>query len=79
MRQAVSKSLLFVFLVALPVVPACGGDGGGETTHTVDKAGVFHRDGLEDPLINCVECHGADLRGGRGTNCYSCHDDRWSQ
>lgn len=79
MRRTVSKSLLFVLLVTLPVVPACGGDDDGQATHTVDKAGVLHREGLEDPLVNCVECHGADLRGARGPDCHSCHGDLWSQ
>jgi cytochrome c553 len=45
--------------------------------HTVNKNGVYHRPGLTDPLTNCVTCHGADLRGGSGPSCYSCHGQKW--
>jgi mono/diheme cytochrome c family protein len=45
--------------------------------HTVNKNGVYHRPGLTDPMTNCVQCHGADLRGGSGPSCYSCHGQKW--
>ena len=39
--------------------------------HTVKKGGSYHRAGLDDPLTNCVQCHGNDLRGGTsGVSCF---------
>jgi hypothetical protein len=72
MKLLVSRLLLCVALASLPLLAACGGggDGGG---HDVNKGGVMHHFGLEDPLHNCIECHGANLQGGKGPSCYSCH------
>lgn len=55
---------------------ASGGDAGPQNPgHTEDLGGTFHRPGYDDPLTNCTSCHGADLRGGAGPSCYSCHDN----
>jgi DnaJ-class molecular chaperone len=59
-----------MLFVSLPLLAACSDDGGG---HDVNKNGVMHKAGLEDPLSNCTQCHGANLRGGSGPSCYSCH------
>jgi hypothetical protein len=46
--------------------------------HTVNKGGVYHMTGLNDPETNCVQCHGSDLRGGTsGVSCYQCHGQVW--
>ncbi len=45
--------------------------------HTVSENGVYHKTGLTNPTVNCVQCHGADLRGGSGPSCYSCHGQKW--
>ncbi|OGL40847.1 MAG: hypothetical protein A2042_07530 [Candidatus Schekmanbacteria bacterium GWA2_38_11] len=48
--------------------------------HILYENGVFHRPGLQDPLTNCVGCHGADLKGdGSRPSCYSCHGPIWNQ
>jgi len=31
--------------------------------HTEEIGGVGHVEGYEDPVKNCTECHGNDLRG----------------
>ncbi|MBI5375978.1 MAG: choice-of-anchor D domain-containing protein [Candidatus Schekmanbacteria bacterium] len=55
-------------------------NGGGSNGHTVNEDGVYHRPGLKDPMTNCTECHGSDLKGGDvGVSCYSCHDAKWSE
>jgi outer membrane biosynthesis protein TonB len=48
-------------------------------THTVDRGGVMHAPGAENPAQRCAACHGKDLRGGRTatSSCYSCHDQVW--
>jgi len=44
-------------------------------THTDDQDGTLHAQGKEDPLANCVTCHGVDLGGDSGPTCYGCHDN----
>lgn len=48
--------------------------------HTVQQGGVFHARGLESPEVNCVECHGSNLRGGDDgePSCFRCHGQEWS-
>jgi hypothetical protein len=57
-----------------PTVPQDAPDG-----HTVVKSGVAHAPGLNNPTVNCVLCHGADLRGGPGgqPSCFTCHGQKW--
>lgn len=47
--------------------------------HTVVKSGVAHAPGLTNPVTNCTQCHGADLRGGAEgqPSCFSCHGEKW--
>ena len=46
--------------------------------HTISKNGAIHKSGLNQPLTNCVSCHGSDLRGGTsGVSCYECHNKQW--
>ena len=46
--------------------------------HTISKDGTMHKSGLDQPLANCVGCHGSDLRGGNtGVSCYECHGKKW--
>ena len=75
-----------VVACALAMIPlGCGGDDDDEFTgpssapadHTISRDGVRHLPGLEDPETNCVACHGADLRGGAGPSCYTCHGQEW--
>ena len=43
-------------------------------SHTDMQQGVAHKPGKDDPLKNCVSCHGADLHGDVGPSCYTCHN-----
>ena len=46
--------------------------------HAISKDGFMHKSGLNQPLDNCVGCHGADLNGGTtGVSCYECHGKEW--
>jgi hypothetical protein len=46
--------------------------------HTISKDGIMHKSGLNQPLDNCINCHGADLQGGSsGVSCYECHGEAW--
>lgn len=74
MRARMAVVPLFVLLLALPLLPACD-DEGCEEGHDIKLGDVCHRStGIDDPLENCAECHGAGLRGGKGPSCYECHD-----
>lgn len=46
--------------------------------HTINQSGYMHKSGLNQPLVNCVACHGSDLRGGStGVSCFECHGTKW--
>jgi len=69
---------------AIRTIVLCGGGvlatqltgcGHGNNGHIVDLGGINHRDGNTDPLVNCVACHGEDLRGKIGPNCYIVRGD----
>jgi len=47
----------------------------GAPGHTDNQGGVLHKTGKNDPLANCVGCHGATLQGDLGPACTSCHDN----
>jgi len=53
----------------------CGG-----IAHTVNLGGHLHAPNYCKPLVNCVACHGQDLRGGssREPSCYACHGAVWT-
>ncbi len=46
--------------------------------HTISKDGFLHKSGLNEPMTNCISCHGDDLRSGTtGVSCYECHGKEW--
>jgi len=46
--------------------------------HTISQDGFMHKSGLNQPLANCVSCHGSDLKGGTtGVSCFECHRKKW--
>jgi hypothetical protein len=60
------------------------GDGDGDVDfipHTVNRGGVLHVTGLDDPYYapnHCSECHGVALQGNtQAPSCYSCHEAKW--
>jgi hypothetical protein len=56
------------------------GAGCGTTNHTINLGGHLHAPNYCQPLQNCVQCHGSNLRGGTSgqPSCYSCHDANWT-
>lgn len=65
-------TLCSVFVVALGLSGCSSEESAG---HDQNLGGVLHRAGyLNPPAAGCPACHGADLRGGTGPSCYSCHD-----
>jgi len=59
------------------------GTGGSSTTpsnHTDNLSGFLHATGKSTPYTNwCTACHGADLTGGIGPSCTTCHDQVWAE
>ena len=47
--------------------------------HTVSLEGADHMPGLDDPVANCRDCHGSELRGGENgePSCFVCHGPVW--
>lgn len=47
--------------------------------HTVVRGGAAHQAGLNNPEVNCTECHGATLQGGADgePSCFQCHGKKW--
>ncbi len=61
---------------------ACGSATAPENTpatHTDFKGGAAHAPGAGNATVNCVACHGADLRGGTDgePSCFTCHGQKW--
>lgn len=77
MRKIAAAVAVLTLALTFPLLPACTAEEEDEGGHSVVRGGVGHRPGLEAPLDNCTECHGAALRGGRGPSCYSCHGQKW--
>jgi cytochrome c553 len=78
------RHLLMAVLVCVAFgVGACDDDptlpSDAPVGHTVNKDGVAHMPGLNDPETSCVACHGADLMGGEDgqPSCFSCHGREW--
>ena len=72
--------LLAVFLLLTGCSDPTSPDknGSAPADHTISKGGHMHKSGLTNPTVNCVSCHGADLKGGTaGISCYSCHGKKW--
>lgn len=74
--------ILILFLFALALLIGCEAPSNSNYNppddHTISMGGYMHKTGLTDPLTNCVECHGDDLRGGSApVSCYECHGQKW--
>ena len=74
------KSYILILLV-ITLMSSCTSpesNTNAPTDHTISKNGSFHKSGLENPEVNCVQCHGDDLRGGTsGVSCFQCHGKEW--
>lgn len=67
-----------VAAAALAVAAASCSGNPSDYPHTVNNGGVWHGEGIDDPVANCTECHGDMLQGTDTTpSCTDCHDRRW--
>jgi hypothetical protein len=72
-------------LLAVVAFTACSdddiaGSGNAPADHTISKSGAMHKPGLDDPVVNCTACHGANLMGGPSgqPSCFTCHGKKWN-
>ena len=78
-----AKEMTSIILLMLVVIISCEkendlSDYNPPADHAISKDGFMHKSGLNQPLDNCVSCHGADLKGGTtGVSCYECHGKKW--
>ncbi len=74
----ITLSVLFVSILINSCESNVESDYNPPDDHTMNKDGVLHKTGLDNPDINCVSCHGQDLRGGTSeVSCHECHDKKW--
>ena len=74
------KILILIFLVVTFLSSCTSPESNTDapSDHTINKGGFFHKSGLENPEVNCVQCHGDDLSGGSsGVSCFQCHGKEW--
>lgn len=74
--------LLIIVLVIFVSIIACSSSTDSDydppADHTVNKDGIKHKSGLTNPMENCTDCHGSDLRGTNSApSCYECHGKEW--
>ena len=84
LRRLGAARILFGLGAALVLYTAgaCGSPTAPENApadHTNFKGGAAHAPGAGNATVNCVSCHGADLRGGTSgePSCFSCHGQEW--
>jgi hypothetical protein len=78
-----AKGMTSIILLMLVLIISCEKENdlsnyNPPADHAISKDGFMHKSGLNQPLDNCVSCHGADLKGGTtGVSCYECHGKKW--
>lgn len=78
-----TQHLMIILLTTVALLSACNlfspdAAGNAPEGHTLNKSGTFHKSGLDNPPVNCIQCHGDDLRGGTtGLSCFKCHGQKW--
>jgi mono/diheme cytochrome c family protein len=79
-NHTIEKVLMMLLMVALIFGCEKANDSkhNPPSDHAISKDGYMHKSGLEQPLVNCVSCHGTDLKGGSaGVSCFECHGTKW--
>jgi mono/diheme cytochrome c family protein len=57
-----------------------GGGGTSMPAHDDSQGGAGHAVDKDTPYSSgCTACHGANLTGGSGPSCFSCHGEKWNE
>ena len=81
MKVQISGMMVILFLALMPII-SCEKSNDKKhnppADHTISQDGYMHKIGLAQPSVNCVSCHGSDLKGGTtGVSCFECHNQKW--
>ncbi|MCP4310946.1 MAG: hypothetical protein GY790_06755 [Bacteroidetes bacterium] len=84
MKLINGRTWLLALIIVVPfLILSCEGEENESrydppSDHNVSQDGAMHKSGLQQPLTNCVACHGDDLEGGTTqVSCYECHRKKW--
>jgi len=81
-RHKIVITIIISGLITLSIIACQKEDMGSKynppADHAISMDGYMHKTRYDQPLQNCITCHGNDLGGGTsGVSCFECHGTKW--